>query len=377
MTLQIKEVISKSDLKNFVRLPFLIYQSNPYWVPPIKKDEINSLVPAKNPCFKFVDAKFWIVYKNNMPAGRIGAMVHHKEIEKTKKKLGRFTRIEFIDDNEVVDALFSTAEAWLLQQGMEGIHGPLGFTNLDHQGMLIDGFNFMPSIASEYHMEYYRKHMQRLNYKKENDWLEFRLTLGNEIPEKATRLSDMMLQRFNLKVNHFKNTKELKPWIPKLFKTLNIAFSELAYVVGLDDDVISFYINRYLQAINPAYVKVLSDDQDQVAGFIIGVPSLSEAMQKINGKVTLFNASAILKAKKKPEVVDLFLTGVLPDYQGKGVSAILINELQKVMIQDGVEQVETTGIFESNNKAIQHWKNYQHIQHKRKRCFVKLFHVPE
>ncbi|PIE87922.1 MAG: hypothetical protein CSA04_04550 [Bacteroidetes bacterium] len=239
--------------------------------------------------------------------------------------------------------------------------------------MLIEGFNYMPSIASEYHMDYYKKHLQRLHYKKQMDWLEFRLTLDKEVPEKASRLADMILRRYKLKVVHFQKANEVKPWGLKIFHTLNKAFADLFSVVPLDDDIINYYIKRYLPAIHPDYLKVITDQADEVVGFIIGVPSLSEAMQKINGRVTLFNVSSIFKAKKEPEVVDLFLTGILPEYQGKGVSGVLINELQKVMIRDKVEYVETTGIFETNHKAIQHWKNYQHIQHKRKRCYVKKF----
>jgi len=373
MSINILEANTKTILKDFVNIPFLVYASNPYWVPPIKKDELNALLPQKNPCHKYTDTKFWVAYRNGKPVGRIGAMVHHKAIEKTGKKLGRFTRAEFIDDREVVDLLFSTAEAWLHEQGMTGVEGPLGFTNLDHQGMLIEGFNYMPSIASEYHMDYYRKHMQRLHYKKQIDWLEFRLTLEKEIPEKAAKLAEMIKKRYQLQVKSFKKTAEIKPWVQQLFSTLNEAFEDLFSVVELTEDVVDYYMNRYLAAINPDYVKIITNKAEEVVGFIIGVPSLSEAMQKINGKVTLWNASAILKAKKNPEVVDLFLTGVLPEYQGKGVSAVLISELQQVMIRDGVETVETTGIFETNQKAIQHWKNYQHIQHKRKRCFVKMF----
>lgn len=373
MSIRIIEANTKKILKDFVEVPFIIYESNSYWVPPIKKDEFNALLAEKNPCFEFVDAKFWVAYQNEKPVGRIGAMVHHKAIEKTGKNTGRFTRAEFIDDKDVVDLLFSTAENWLKEKGMKGVEGPLGFTNLDHQGMLVEGFDYMPSIASEYHMDYYRKHLQRLHYKKQIDWLEFRLTLEKTIPEKAERLAAMVKERYKLNVVHFKKTKDVKPWVHRLFKTFNEAFVDLFSVVEMNKNVVDYYMNRYMSAMKPDYIKIITNADENVVGFIIGVPSLSEAMQKVNGKITIFNASKILKAKKKPEVVDLFLSGVLPEYQGKGVSALLINELQQVLIRDGVETVETTGIFETNHKAIKHWKNYKHIQHKRKRCFVKNF----
>ena len=370
MALEIKEVNSKKTNKDFVKVQFDLYRDNKFWVPQLIKDERKVITPEGNPAFKFCDAKFWVAYKDGKPVGRIGAIINHKYNQKTGKKTGRFTRTEFIDDNEVVDLLFSTAEKWIKEQGMSEIQGPLGFTNLDHQGMMIKGHDYLPSAASEYHLPYYAKHMERLGYEKEIDWIEFRLFLEG-VPEKAKRVSEMIKKRNKLTVKSFSTNKEIEPYARDLFSLLNKAFAELFSVVELDEDMITYYVNRYMMLLNSDFVKLIFDENNEIVAFIIGLPSLSEALQKAKGRLFPFGWWHISKALKHPKVVDLMLTGILPEYQGKGVAAILITELQLVMEKYGVSEVETTGIFETNTKAIQNWKNYKHIQHKRKRCWKK------
>jgi hypothetical protein len=370
MAINIKLVSAHADYKAFVQFQFELYKGNKFWVHPIKSDEVKALQKEFNPAFKFCESAFWLAFKDNKVVGRIGAIINNSYIEKTGLRIGRFSRTEFINDHEVVEALFQTAEKWLKDKGMTSVQGPLGFTNLDHQGMMIEGHNFLPSAASEYHLPYYAEQMERIGFRKEIDWVEFRLFL-KEIPEKAQRISDMIIQRNRLTVKSFKSSADLKPYAKKLFQLLNIAFEELFSVVTLNDEMIDYYIKRYLMLLNPDFVKLVFNEQEELVAFIIGLPSLSEGLQKAKGKLLPFGWWHIRKALKHPKVVDLMLTGVLPEFQGKGVAAILINELQKVMIQYGVTDVETTGIFEDNTKAIQNWKNYDHIQHKRKRCWVK------
>ena len=371
MAVEIQELQSTKDFKTFVNLQFDIYKDNKFWVPPIKGDEVKALKAEHNPAFEFCDSKFWIAKQDGKPVGRIGAIINKKYNEKTNATTGRFSRAEFINDSEVVDALFATATQWLKEKGMTEVQGPLGFTNLDHQGMLIEGFDHLPSAASEYHLPYYQEHMVRLGFEKEIDWIEFRLYLEG-IPEKAKRVAEMIKTRNKLTVKHFKSGAELKPYGRSLFQLLNKAFEELFSVVQLDEKMIDYYIGRYLMLLNPAFVKLIFDENDNLVAFIIGLPSLSEGLQKAKGKLLPFGWWHLKNALQKPKVVDLMLTGVLPEYQGKGVAAILINELQAVMEKYNVSEVETTGIFEDNTKAIQNWKNYKHIQHKRKRCWKKV-----
>ncbi|MCT4638428.1 MAG: GNAT family N-acetyltransferase [Bacteroidales bacterium] len=372
MSIEIREVTGKQGFKEFVKFPFKLYKTNKYWVPPIIKDEVQVLQKEHNPAFNYCDAKFWVAYKDGKPAGRIGAIINRKDIEKTGEKYGRFSRFEAIDDHNVIKELIEEAEKWIRTEGMEGVRGPLGFSNLDHQGMLVEGFDHLPSIASEYQMPYYKEHLEKLGYGKHIDWVEFRLTI-EDVPAKAKKLTEIIKKRYKLKVVNFTKNKELLPYGKEVFKLLNEAFKDLFSVVELDEQMIDYYFKRYFGLLNPRFVKVVQDENDQMVGFIVGLPSLSRAMQKANGKLFPFGFRHILKALKNPTEVDLLLTGIDPEMQGKGVSALLIQELQQVMIDHNVRHVETTGIFETNQKAIQHWKNYNHIQHKRKRCFTKNF----
>lgn len=372
MSLTIRKINSKTDLKKFVQFPFDLYRGNPYWVPPIKSDELKSLMPETNPAFKYCTAQFWLAERNGKVVGRAGAIISPAANKKFNEKMCRVTRIEFEDNAEVSKLLMDTVEQFAIEQGMEGVHGPLGFTNLDHQAMLVEGFDQLPSIASEYHLPYYHKHLEALGYQKEVDWVEFRLKVLKEIPEKAVKLNDLIKKRYNLTVKSFENKKQMKETGLRIFRLLNVAFNDLFSFVPMPDDTLEFYINKYIDVLNPEFVKIVEDKDNNLIGFIISLPSLSEAMQKAGGKIFPFGFLHITKALKHPKVADLLLTGIHPDWQAQGVSALLITELQQIMIEHGVEWVETTGIIETNEKAINHWKNYEHIQHKRKRCYRKM-----
>ncbi len=367
--IELKEVNDHRDTKDFVELPFRLYKDHPYWVPPIKKDEIKQLHPDVNPAYAFCDAQFWTAWEDGHCVGRIGAIINHNYNKKIGKKMGRFSRFEVIDKQEVTDKLFEVAENWLREKGMEAIHGPLGFTNLDNQGLLIEGFDYLPSIASVMHFPYYQKHIENLGFEKENDWVEFRLKI-EEVPEKALRLVEIIKKRNNLEVIHFKEKSEMKGYLKDVFHLLNRAFDELPYVAPFSDEMIEYSAKKYLDVLQPKYIVVIKKDGEMLA-FIIGLPSLSKAMQKAHGKLFPFGFLYIMKALKNPEEMDLLLTGVDPHWQKLGLPAILISELQKSMIENGVKYVETTGMFESNLKGATTWKNYDHIQHKRRRCFVK------
>lgn len=369
--IEIKEVVSDKDKKEFVDFQFDLYKGNEFWIPPMKKDEIKQLSPLTNPAFDFCDANFWTAWKDGKCVGRIGAVINKDYNKKTGKEMGRFTRFEVIDDKDVTFSLFEAAENWIKQKGMVGIHGPLGFTNLDNQGLLIEGFNYLPSIASVMHYPYMQKLIENLGYIKENDWVEFRLNI-DEIPEKALRLVEIIKKRNNLEVIHFKKKSEMKLYLKDIFHLLNRAFDELPYVAPFSDKLIESATKKYMDVLQPKYITIIKKDGEIVA-FIVGLPSLSKAMQKANGKLFPFGFIHIIKALKNPEVMDLLLTGVDPHYQKMGLPAILISELQQSMINNGVKYVETTGMFETNLKGATTWKNYDHIQHKRRRCFVKEF----
>ncbi len=366
--IEVKEVRTKQDIKCFVNFPYNLYKDHPYWIPPLKTDEIKQMSAETNPAFSFCDAKFWTAWEGKKCVGRIAAIINKDYNTKIGRKMGRFSRFEFVDDREVSEKLLGTAEKWLLEQGMEAVHGPLGFTNLDNQGLLIDGFEYLPSIASVMHFPYYQKHIEEQGYGKENDWVEYRLKI-EAVPEKALRLVEIIKKRNNLEVIHLKKQSEMKLYLNDVFHLLNKAFEDLPYVAPFSDELIEFSTKKYIKVLQAKYIIVIKKD-GQLVAFIVGMPSLSKAMQKAKGRLFPFGFLHIMKALKRPEVMDLLLTGIAPGLQKMGLPAIQISELQGSMIENGVKYVETTGMFE-DNKGANTWSNYDYIQHKRRRCFVK------
>lgn len=371
MDIIIKEVKDKQTLNDFVKLPFTLYKDNKYWVPPMFNDERNALIPEKNPAFDFCKVKLWVAYKNNQCVGRIGGIVNSLWIEKKEKNIGRFTRPEFINDKAVSALLMETVENWLKEEGMVEMQGPLGFSNLDHQGCLIEGHDWLPSVASDYHMDYYKEHFDALGFEKEIDWLEFRITFPDALPEKSFKVAEMLIKRYGLQPQNFSSSKELEPYKVQVFELFNKAFAELFGTFKLPQKLIEFYMNKFFPMLNPRYVKIILDKEDEMAGFLVALPSLSKAMQKAKGKLWPFGWWHLMKALKHPKEMDLMLTGVKPELQKMGVAALLMNDLWKTAKEDGIKYVETTGMLENNHVAIQMWKSFDHIQHKRKRCFKK------
>ncbi len=370
MSVEIKEVITKSDMKEFVNLQFELYKGNKFWAPPLKSDELHYLDPEENPAFKFVNAKFFLAIRNGKAVGRIGALINKKYNEKVNKKLVRFTKIEFINDEEVFDTLMQKVIDYGKNQGMDTIHGPLGFTNLDKQGLLIEGFEELQSIASVYHLPYYKEHFDRFAFEKENDWLEFQLKVNDAVRKKASRGSAMIQKRYGFEVMHFETTAEMKKHAHQVLDILNEAFDVLPYVVPFEDELKDYYVEKYFSYLNPKFVKAVKKDGELV-GFQIAVPSMSKAMQKANGSLLPFGAIAMKKAMNKNDLADLFLTGVLKKHQNAGVAVVLFSETQNALHEAGMDTLETTGVFETNKEVIANWKNYEHIQHKRRRCYVK------
>lgn len=373
MSIHIREVISNADRKDFISLPFKIYKGNPYWVPPLKSGELKMLMPQYNPAFEFCEAKFWIAEKNGKIVGRIGAIIHSLSNQKMNEQMGRFTRFESVDDKDVIDALMQTAETWIRSKNMLGIHGPLGFSNLDHQGVLVEGFDRIPSMASEYHHEYYHHHFERLGYTKEEDWLEFRITIPEVVPDKVKRVSEIVKQRNGFHIINFKTKKEIVSYADKVFAIFNQAFDGLFSTFRFNNKMKKFILEKFMPVLNPKYVKIILNREGEVGGFIICAPSLSKALQKAKGQLFPFGFIYLQRAINHPVEADLLLTGILPEYVNLGLPALMMSELHQTYIDNGVKWIETTGMQESNHVAIQGWKSWEHIQHKRKRCYKKMF----
>lgn len=374
MEIEIREAQTKKELKQFVMLPFSIYKGNANWAPPIIQDELKILDATKNPAFDFCTSKFWIAFKDGKCVGRIGGVINGDYNKKCSQKIARFTRFECQNDQKTANCLMTAAENWAKEKGMKKIHGPLGFNNLDTQGVLVEGFDHLQSIASIYHLPYYQKLIEHNGYEKEIDWVEYRLTVGKKAVDKASRGAELIKRRYGLEVMHFNQMSELLPYTDRVFDILNDAFGDLPFVSPFNQKMKDFYKDKYIRFLNPEFVKMVRyKDQKDPIGFIIGMPSLSKAMKKANGKFLPLGWYHILRAQqaKKGDTMDQVLTGVLKDHQKTGAGVILMAEVQKAMMCHGLKYIETTGIFETNKNAISNWKNYEHIQHKRKRSYIK------
>lgn len=371
MSVEIKEVRNKSDLKKFIKFSYKLYKNCPQWVPPIFLDELQTLSPDKNPAFDYCDSKLWIAYKDGKPAGRIAGIINHKYIEKWRKKAVRFGWIDFIDDEEISSLLIKTVIDWASSKNIEYIHGPLGFTDLDYEGMLIEGFNEVGTMSTIYNYEYYQKHMEKLGFEKEADWLEFEIRVPEKIPEKADRIAAIVKSKSNIRVLEAKSAKEMLPYGQGIFELINDSYKDLFGFVPLSDKQIKKYIKQYFGFIVPDYVKILLDAEDKVAGFVIGMPSLTRALQKSRGKLLPFGFIHLLRALKKNKYVDLYLGAIRPDLQGKGADALLMTEITKACIKKGIISAESNIELETNVQVQGHWKYYDSRQHKRRRCFIR------
>ncbi len=364
----IKEANTKKIFKDFIDFPYLLYKDSQYWIPPIKADEKKFW--TKHPALDFCNIKKWVVYWKNRPIGRVAAIINPEYNKKTGNDYGRISGLETYNDEKGFKLLMDTATKWLKEKGMKKVHGPLGYTNLDTQGMLVEGFDELPSIASVYHLPYYKTLMTKYGFEKEHDWIEFHLKLTEKSINKGERGSLIVNKRFGMEVFSPKNKTELKNYAEIAFDILNQAFAHLPYVMKLSDELKQYYKNKYFNVLDPKYTFFVKD-KDKIVGFLITIPSLSKAMQKANGKLFPFGWYYLLQAFKKPDGIDTLLTGVIPEYDSKGVAVLLFNALHQFMKKNNIFDIETTGVFEDNHNVISNWKNYEHVQHKRRRSWIK------
>ena len=371
MGIDIKEVTSLKDLKRFVNFPYGLYSENKYWVPPLRFDEINTLREDKNPAFEFCKSKYWLAYKNGEIAGRIAGIINERYIEKWGNKYARFGWVDFIDDQEVSDALFTAFEKWAEDNGMTAVHGPLGFTDLDYEGTLIEGFEELGTMATIYNFPYYSEYIENFGYKKDVDWVEYEVKVPDVFPEKVERIAKIVAQRYKLKILKVKKSKELLPYAEDIFNLLNDAYKELYGVVELTEKQIKMYIKQYFSFIKTEFNPIVLDSDGKIAAFAITMPSLSKALQKSRGKLFPLGFIHLLKALRKNDLVDFYLVGVRPDLQGKGVNSLLIYELYDIYKKHNILKAETNPELEENRKVREQWKFFENRQHKRRRCFIK------
>jgi GNAT superfamily N-acetyltransferase len=371
MDVEIRPVTGIRGLKQFVSFPYSLYAGNPFWVPPLRFEELQTLRWDKNPAFEFCEAKYWLALKDGKVAGRIAGILNKTYNETWEKKTLRFGYLEFIDDHRVSEALLRTVESWAKEKGVESVHGPLGFTDLDPEGMLVEGFEELGNMTTIYNFSYYPLHLEKHGYRKDVDWVEFEVKVPRGIHDKLKRLADVVARKNNLKVLQVRRRKELLPYAKEIFHVLNESYRGLYGVVPLTEKQIDMFINRYLKLIRHDYISVILDREDRVAAFGITLPSLAKALQKAWGRLFPFGLIHLLRALRKNDTVEMLLIAVRPDLQGKGVNALLMHEFNKIYVRHNILKAETNPELETNSKVQAQWKFFDTRQHKRRRCYVK------
>lgn len=365
----VEEVATRKQRKAFLHFPFKLYEGNPYWVPELLSADIQAL--WKNPALEFCHTRYLIAHKDGEVVGRIACIINEREIEKTGRRMARFGWIDFIDDEKVSSALLDAAEKWALAHGCEAIHGPLGFTDLDREGMLIQGFEELGTIATIYNYPYYPQHLEKLGYRKSIDWVEFEMTVPDQVDERISEYSKKIAERFKIRELGARSKRDFKPWIKPVFDLLNEAYADLYGVVPLTEKQAKFYADQYFGFINPDFVAIVINEHDELVGFGITMPSLSKAMQKARGRLFPFGFIHILRAMKKNDRADFYLVAVRKDYQRKGVQALMFDKIWRTFINFGIKKVETNPELETNNAVQAMWSHYNPRNHKRRRCFIK------
>ncbi|MDR2232742.1 MAG: hypothetical protein LBE56_06415 [Tannerella sp.] len=373
MEVLIKEVTTKKELKRFVKFNIELYKDCPYHIPGLIADEMLTLSRDKNPAFEIAESIYFLAYRDNRIVGRIAGIINHRNNEIFNKKYARFGFVDFIDDEEVVDKLFGAVEDWARSKGMTAIHGPLGFSDLDQEGMLIEGFDQLGTMATIYNYAYYAKHIERINYSKDLDWKEFKIFIPKEVPEKHLRIGEIVKQKYGLTVLKFKRRKDIWPYAQRIFETMNQAYAHLYGFTPLTSRQIDFYVKMYIPMVRLDMITVIiRKEDDAVVGFAITLPSLSNALRKAKGRLFPFGLIHLLKAlKTKPKVVDLYLMGVLPEYQNKGVNALVFNDLIPTYNKVGAVYAESNPELETNSAIQSQWTYFDIEHHKTRRAFSK------
>ena len=371
--IEVIKVENKEQERDFVMFPFKLYKGCDYWVPPIISEELESMDKEKNPVFKNAEAEFYVAKKDGVTVGRIAAIVNWVEIEEQKKNKLRFGWYDTIDDLEVSKKLLESVVEFGKSRKLEFVDGPVGFSNMDKAGLLIEGYEELNTMITWYHYPYQKEHLKKLGFTKLAEWVEYKIKIfsADDAPEKVKKFSKIIQQRYELKVLNFKSRKEIIPYVDKMFELLNVTYSNLQTYVTIKQYQIDFYKEKFIKYIHPDFIKCCLDKDGNLIAFLIIMPSFSRALKKINGKMGLMGYFHLFKAQHFNDRVSLYLIGVDPKYQSKGVTAVIFNELQNTFNKRGIFEVETNPEL-VENKAIQaFWKNYQSTLHKRRATFTK------
>ena len=373
MAIEIRKIDTKCGLKKFVKWGIDLYKGNECFVPPLVMDDVNTLDPHNNPAFDFCESIYFMAYDDGKPVGRIAGIINNVVNEKTGKKTLRFGWVDFIDDTRVSEALFRAVEVWGRSKGMEEIVGPLGFSDMDPEGMLVEGFDQEGTMATIYNYPYYPKHLEAMGFEKEADWVEFRMTVPDGIPERYQRISDIIKRKYELSTPKYTSAKKLvKDYGQAIFQLINEAYSELYGYSPLTPRQINRYISMYIPVLRLDNISLIVDKDKKLIGVGIAMPSMSKALIKCRGRMFPFGWIHLLKALRgQNDVVDLLLVAVKPEYQSKGVNSLLFTDLIPCFIKNGYKFAESNPELELNQKVQSQWGYFETRQHKRRRAYRK------
>lgn len=370
--IKIVEVKTKRDLNKFVEFPHKLYKGNKYYCPPLAIDERNNFNPKKNHAYKFCDAILFLAYRGKEIVGRVAGIISYPHCKKTGRNQARFGRFDVIDDIEVSRSLFKALSNWAIEKGMDEIIGPLGFVDIDREGMLIEGFDEYNMSITYYNHPYYVDHMIELGFIKDVDWVEYQLTCPKEVDPRLERISEHVKQRYGYRVVKMKNANDIKKYGYLGMKAVNEAFDKLYAYVPLTDEIIQSSINSYAPILNKDYIIIVTNKDDELIGFGFMVPSIAKACHDHNGHLFPFGWISLLKAlkSKKNDILEMYLVAVKPEYQSTGVNAIILVESIKACIKNNARIAETGPELELNNKIQDQWKGFDARQHRRRRSWI-------
>jgi hypothetical protein len=367
----IKEAITKSELTDFVKFPFSLYKDNKYWVPPIISDEIESFDKTKNPAFENAEANFYLAYKNNEIVGRVAAIINWSEVNDQQKKKVRFGWFDVIDEIEVTKALMEKVYELGRKNNLNHVEGPMGFSNLDKVGVLTEGFDEIGTMITWYNYPYFSNHFEQLGFVKEKEYLESKFPFSNVKPEFFEKANELVKRRYQLTPLNFKTTKEVMPHVDKMFDLFNESYASLSSFVAISDVQKEYFKKKYINFINPEFIKFVEDKDHNIVAFSIVMPSFSEALQKSKGKLFPFGFLHLLKARKQSKDMIFYLIGVHPEYQNKAVTAIIFNEYYHTFKEKGVVNCFRTPELADNLAIHNLWKHFDPVVHKRRCTYLK------
>lgn len=374
MAIEIREINTRSELRSFIRFANDLYRDCPYYCPPLFFDEMNVFDEKKNPALNVCEKQLFMAYRDGNPVGRIAAIINHRANAKWECKKVRFGWMDFIDDLDVSRALLDKVAEWGKNRGMTQMNGPVGFTDWDHEGLLIEGYEYLAPLASLYNYPYYVHHMEMYGLTKETDWIEYQITPPANVPERIQRLNDIVCQRSHVHVDKVHSAKELKrKYGLEYMDVLDTAYQKLYNYQPMTQKQKEYYCNYYFPLLNFDFVCIVVNDKNEVVGVGLGMPDIAPAVKKCKGKLFPFGWWNILKMlhAKYIETFDLLLIGVRPDYQDKGINSVIFADLIPYFSQYGIRYVETTSMLESNTKVLSNFDYYDKKQHKRRRAYTK------